>query len=151
MDTSLLNRILRTDAVTIKQFGGVYPADKLPTIVRHRPRIYIANTDPSSEPGKHWVSLYFPRNGPSEFFDSLGHSPRYYGWRFERALLNEGRGYLFNGLRIQQEGTITCGQFCLYYAFHRCRGESMDKIVKRFHRHNLRLNEDIVELYFRDF
>lgn len=32
----------------------------------------ITNTDTSDGPGKHWVTFYFPKRGPYEFFDSLG-------------------------------------------------------------------------------
>ena len=44
-----------------------------------RGRFFISNTDTSQGPGEHWVTFYFPKHGPFEFFDSLGHMPEDYG------------------------------------------------------------------------
>ena len=49
-----------------------------------RGRFVISNTDTSQGPGQHWVTFYFPKRGPFEFFDSLGHRPEYYGVGFEK-------------------------------------------------------------------
>ena len=36
------------------------------------PSAYLANTDPSSLPGKHWVAFYYLSPTQLEFFDSYG-------------------------------------------------------------------------------
>ena len=46
----------------------------------------VANTDPSSKPGTHWVAFYFPSKGKGEFFDSYGHPPIYYNNSFKNFL-----------------------------------------------------------------
>ena len=51
-----------------------------------RGRFFISNTDTSQGPGEHWVTFYFPKRGPFEFYDSLGHMPEYYGVGFEKIL-----------------------------------------------------------------
>jgi hypothetical protein len=57
---------------------AVVSADEIPGRPIWKPAGFIVNTDLSSGPGKHWVCFYFPKKGPAEFFDSLGHSPEFY-------------------------------------------------------------------------
>ena len=129
MNSSELRQWLSKDPVIRGQFGNVCAADELPMHIRHRPRIYIVNTDKRHQPGKHWVVFYFPRRGPAEFFDSNGHKPSYYRKRFQRVLVKNERRYIYNSIPVQYEGTQTCGHYCLYYTLFRCRGESMTQIV----------------------
>ena len=51
-----------------------------------RGRFVISNTDISQGPGKHWVTFYFPKRCPYEFFDSLGQMPEDYPVGFEKIL-----------------------------------------------------------------
>ena len=51
-----------------------------------RGRFFISNTDTSQGPGEHWVTFYFPKRGPFDFFDYLGHMPEDYGVGFEKIL-----------------------------------------------------------------
>ncbi len=106
--------------------------------------MYIVNTDESHQPGRHWVAFYFPSRGPSEFFDSMGRAPDYYHKRFKNVLLNNGGRYIYNDKSLQQYGTRTCGQFCLFYVIRRCGGWSMRRIVHTFDFVNLNNNERIV-------
>jgi len=48
----------------------VFSVDTLPD----RPRLLVANTDPSNEPGRHWVCIRI-EGGRGEFFDSFGRRP----------------------------------------------------------------------------
>ena len=91
---------MKKDCVIRQQYGDVCAADQLPMTIRYRPRIYIVNTDPRSKPGQHWTAFYFPRRGPAEFFDSLGHSPDHYHTRFKRVLLKNERRYKYNKIRV---------------------------------------------------
>ena len=134
-----LERALRSDPITRKQFRGVWAVDLLPP--SHRPGIYICNTATSQDPGEHWIAFYFPSHGPVEFFDSMGHVPEYYQVAFQYFMIQEGRDYLYNCKQIQNYGTSTCGYYCLYFAAQRCRGQSMIDIVKSFDSENLTLNE----------
>ena len=43
-----------------------------------RGKFVISNTDTSQGLGEHWVTFYFPKRGPFEFFDSSGHMPEDY-------------------------------------------------------------------------
>jgi len=151
MNTSQIKRVLVSDVCARRQYGNVCPADRLPTLIRRRPRLYIVNTDVSGSPGTHWVAFYFPKRGPAEFFDPLGHKPEYYHNRFKNVLLLNGTRYLYSEHRVQGLHTLTCGQFCLYYALHRCRRWSFEKIMCSFSINDSLVNEkkvlDLIDLY----
>jgi hypothetical protein len=144
MNTTQLRRALLSDPNTKRCYGDVCPADRLPSIVHPRPRLYIVNTDKSGRPGTHWVSFYFPPRGPVEFFDPAGHAPEYYHHRFKCVVLANGPHYLYSTNRIQDFDTVTCGQYCLFYALRRCRGSSMRNIIRSFSTTDLSANEEKV-------
>ena len=144
MNTLQLQHTLTTNTMTRTQLGRVCALDQLPTVIRHKPKLYIVNSQPRHRPGRHWLALYFPKVGYAEFFDSLGHEPSYYHWRLERYLKRQGDTYKRNESRYQQVGTNTCGQFCLYYAYQRCSGRSMTDIELDFKKEDLDYNEELV-------
>ena len=150
MNSLELYQMLTRDPATSVQFGSVCALDRLPKLITRRPKLYVVNTQDSRGPGKHWLLLYFPRLGPAECFDSLGHGPKYYGWHLHCYLLRHGGDYVTNKRRYQQAGTPTCGQFCLYYAFHRCFGRPMSQILLDFENARLCENENLVKNFVRE-
>ena len=60
MNTLQIKRALERNRFTKKIFGGVFAADEVPQIIDTFPYGFVANTDPSTEPGTHWVAFYFP-------------------------------------------------------------------------------------------
>ena len=48
-----------------------------PKVIDRFPCGFVANTDPSDEPGAHWVAFYFQSERKGEFFDSYGKPPDY--------------------------------------------------------------------------
>ena len=71
MNTLQIKRALERDTFTKKIFGGVFAADELPKIMNTFPCGFVANTDPSTEPGTHWVAFYFPSREKGELAASL--------------------------------------------------------------------------------
>ena len=140
MQASEIDRILHS----FENFGGIFPADKLPECKKGK--FYIINSAPSSDSGKHWLAVYIAT--VPEFFDSLGHSPGFYHINFEDLLVEQGPTYMYNSRRLQNYGSSVCGQFCIYYILSRIQGNTMDDIVSRFDSHNLRNNDiSIVKFY----
>jgi hypothetical protein len=43
------------------------------------PSAYMVNTDPLGKEEQHWLAFYYDINGKCTFFDSLGHSPAFFG------------------------------------------------------------------------
>ena len=87
-----------------------------------------ANTDPSTEPGTHWVAFYFPSEEKGESFDSYGQPPEQYRDLFRDFL--EPYEWQFNTRKLQSAWSDVCGQYCIFYLSHRARGLSMNKIVQ---------------------
>ena len=78
MNTLQLNHILKSSRITKKDFYGVLARDQLPEYIPY-PKHFIINTEESSEPGEHWLALYYDKNGICNFFDSYGNSPKFFG------------------------------------------------------------------------
>ena len=137
--------MMREDDAIKVQFGGVCALNQLPKIIEEKPKVYIVNTDPSNKRGSHWVAFYFPREENPEFFDSAGHTPDSYHVRFQNVLINNGDGaYIINTGRLQPPATDTCGAFCLFYAAYRCRGWTMNDILRLFRGTSLMDNDTTV-------
>ena len=106
-----------------------------------RGRFFISNTDTSQGPGEHWVAFYFPKRGPFEFFDSLGHMAKGYGVGFEKILK---RKYLKNVCQLQQSTSNVCGLNCTYYVMKRHQGKTMRDIVKDFNVQQKKQNDRLI-------
>ena len=130
MNTYQITRALEHDPVTSKQFCGIFPSDKLPQAIEKYPCGFVANTDPSSGPGTHWIAFYFPSEEKGEFFDSYGHAPEYYRKSFGNFLGT--RTWNFNRRKLQSAWSDVCGQYCIFYLSHRARGFSLNRIVHLF-------------------
>ena len=81
MNTLQIKQALERNTFTKKIFVGVFAADEVPEIIDTFPCGFVANTDPSTEPGTHWIAFYFPSREKGEFFDSYGNPPEHYGFK----------------------------------------------------------------------
>ena len=128
--------------------SGVYPSDKVP-IINIFPSCLIANTDPHDLPGTHWVAMYFVSPYESEFFDSYGYPPETYD--MDRYLLQDNTYY--NDKPLQGLTSDTCGDYCLFYLFHRARNVNLNTIQAKFRRHDSQWNDaqvaTFVHMYVR--
>ena len=141
-----LTKLLVINEVTAPYFCGVLSHDQLNKLPYPKTGFYVCNTDDSTGPGEHWITLAWFRNGqPAEFFDSLAKSPADYNKNFTNFLINNGPKYKFTTVRIQAEESIKCGEFCIFYAHHRCMGYSFEEILKMFSDTDLRSNDIKVE------
>lgn len=92
----------------------------------------IVNTDPSNKPGKHWLALYVDQNRNAEFFDSYGFGLEHYSFVKDFLIRNEVSLSKCNTRQLQGSLSSTCGQFCLYFLFWRCRDLPFEKIMSSF-------------------
>ena len=144
MNTNQLWNALCLNPVTNQYFDGIYSADTLKEI-REKPDLIICNTDPSNKPGEHWVLFFFSDNSV-DFFDSLGRDIKYYGSIFLDFIANFVTNYEQSLQRMQPLKSDLCGQYCLYYAFAKCNGLSMDEII-----YNIPNYKDVVNFVNRLF
>ena len=77
MNALQIERLLKIDYKTKKVFKKVCAFDQLEKPVF--PSAYVINSDPSNEPGEHWIAVYFDKNGQGEYFDSYGLAPAFVG------------------------------------------------------------------------
>ena len=118
MNTQQIERFLRQ---RLPDFNGVFSIDTLP----EHPRLLVCNTDPSNEPGRHWVAICV-RDGRGEFFDSFGRAPNAI---FERYLNRHCWYWTFNDRRLQSIVSKFCGHYCIYYCVLSSIGIDMRRIV----------------------
>ena len=146
MNSDDIVRCVSGDPLLMESFGGVISSDELisrafPPFPR-RPLFYVVNNRPSTSEGEHWVLFYLTPSEQrvGEFFDSLGNAPEFYTSQFSRYLTLSCSSYLYSSRVVQPPKSDTCGDFCVYYAARRLRGESMLEIVNGFRRDNLWYN-----------
>ena len=80
----------------------VYSADE---VIYGEEQFVVSNTQTSDQPGEHWLTFYFPRDGPNEFFDSLGNSPEHYDVGFEKMFK---KPYFMTTNQIQDSNSDIC-------------------------------------------
>ena len=72
MNTLQIKRALERNTFTKKTFCGVFAADELPKIINTFPCGFVANTDPSTEPGTLGWLFTFPLVKKENFLIVMG-------------------------------------------------------------------------------
>ncbi len=148
MNTQQIKRALEHNSKTAKKFYGVFPADQLPKSLSTFPCGFVANMDPSTEPGTHWVVFYLPTYNTCEFFDSYGQQPQHYSESFKTYL--EPFEWEHNVRKLQSSWTDVCGHYCIFYLYQRACGYSLNNIVNMFGNNTL-LNDRNVSCYVKKY
>ena len=128
MDGGEIEDYMTKDPLIKPYFKGVYATDEIERLDFNPPYIIIVNTQPSYLDGKHWICMFIDQQ-EKEYFDSLGNPPLP---TMKRFLTKMGGCYQFNKERLQHPSTNSCGHFCLYYSYYKCRGYSMKDILNKF-------------------
>ena len=129
--------------MNIKQLHDIllgYPVAKCTAdhLKIQRGRFIILNTDTSPGLGEHLVTCYFPKCGPYESFDSLGHMAEDYGVGFAK---NLNKNYLKNVGQLQQSTSNVCRLYCAYYVMKGHAGKTMKAIMKYFNPNQKKQND----------
>jgi hypothetical protein len=130
MFSSQISKALQKDKYITDYFGGVFPCDKLPKQPVKYPSAFVANTDPSSEDGEHWVCYYFDSEGNADYFDSFGLPPL--NCDLHNFFENNGNNHNYNKVQLQGNDSDACGHYCIAVLVNRARGEPLDEIVERY-------------------
>lgn len=131
-----------------RKFKGVFPADKLPRRIK-RPAMLIANTEPSTHPGSHWVAFCFPHRGPIEYFDSTG-MPLNIDY-FLKFLKRHGKKFVSNYKRLQGSLSTTCGNYCGVFLYFRSKNVSFKNFLGLFSEDYAANDQKILEMYRKIF
>ena len=114
-------------------FAGVFAADTLPkTPVHTKPRGYIVNTDPHTQPGRHWIALWTDRD-VCQVMDSYGlplaahNTPHLQTWLRRHWPVVET-----NTQSLQAVNSATCGHYALRFLVDRSQGKTMRDFLNHF-------------------
>lgn len=131
MNTIQLSAILRNNLVTKRHFLGVYAADKIPT---HpiADTCFVANTDPHTSPGRHWVAFYVSPSKRVYYFDSFGLPPKEKS--FKEYLGNSRYRWHYNKKQLQSLNAITCGHHCVHFLLKTCRTKNPQGVIHQMSR-----------------
>ena len=99
----------------------------------------MVNTDPMELPGTNWIAIYFNEQMKGEFFDSYGKHPIHYN---KYDFMNR------NAAEWESAFSSVCGQYCVYFLYHRCRKRLISSIVNSFVNDKLR-NDQLVYDFVR--
>mgnify|MGYP001795783191 len=125
MNTTELVNILRTDQHTRVLNPAVKPLNHFLEEPLNRPSMTIVNLDSCDEPGSHWVAVYVPLYGDTEYFDSYGDKPNgLFFLKFQE--LNTK--IVYSNSSFQGISTV-CGQYCLIFLLLRSRNYLLDEII----------------------
>lgn len=133
MNTIQINSILR-QYLGKNLFLGVFPSDRLPKIYS-TPLCFVANTDPGR--GEHWVAFWIDSTTNTEFFDSYARPPylypqfQYFFRQLKTSIVN------FSVKPIQNYNSTCCGEYCIFYLYHKANGYSMSAILEMFPNRNI--------------
>ena len=106
MNTQQIDYIIRRH---VRGFDGVFSSNTLPP---DNPRLLVANTQPSDQPGEHWISIYVDRNGDGKYFDSFSRPP---SRNFKDYLDKHCKSWTYNSTQLQSIASKLCGQYCVVW------------------------------------
>ena len=114
---------------------GVYAKDNLPDkiVTTRGPLAMIVNSANASSIGEHWMLIFiYPSRKQLIFWDSLGHSPSFYGGELEKWVNVAGYNVITSQRPVQSKHSIYCGLFVMFVLYFLSRGVSLSVIMKKF-------------------
>jgi hypothetical protein len=145
MNTVQLIKFFKKDKYARKSFCGVLPLDMLPIRKVRRNCSFIINTHNSNQPGEHWFSIYVPKSGPIEYFDSYGQKPL--NKEVYDFIKVNGFKYKYNEKEIQGINSISCGKFAILFIYFRTRNYTLNQYLKFFTSNKIHNDIFINKLY----
>lgn len=133
----LLKGMAMSDSVSLKN-------------INHSRALYVLNTDVENGKGEHWCMKYFD-NGLCEFFDPFGMPPETYGFEQLIRLRKNIKQRIFNRICVQHPESKACGAHCLFYGYHKGRGQDLKDIMAHYYSADLKKNDQMVENFVKSF
>ena len=148
MESRELRDALNSNCVTRPFFKGVFASDRIPKVPKSsvkKDQFYIFNFDPQHKSGSHWVcAMLRPKGKKNVYFDSGGNPPSVP--TIKRFV---GQSFVYNTRELQFPLSTTCGQWCAFFIWKRCRGKRLKKMVKGFDKKDLLMNDHIINFWVR--
>ena len=108
----------------MRLFNGVYSIDNLPQ--HPGPKLLVANTDTSDDPGQHWMAISVDGCGNGQFFDSFGRPPT---GTFRDYLNKHCRTLTYNKIQLQSAASELCGQYCVVWCVFISRKVALSSLL----------------------
>ena len=145
LSTQECNMVANQDPILKKIFQGTFPCDGLPRPPKKN-ACYIVNTDPTGQPGQHWIALWL-ENQLIEVMDSYGLPLEWY--RTTQPLIDwittlDKRHWVTNGTTLQGLHSAACGHYCLAYLKLKARGGTLSDFLALFSDHDYVQNDQKV-------
>ena len=113
----------------VPSFQGVYPSDLLPQNIKYG--TFIINLDKHTQPGSHWVGVYFYKSFVNCFyFDSYGLFPPLFS--ITKFIKQHCIVWDYNRRQLQGPTTDTCGHYACLFALFMDRGYSPTEYINQF-------------------
>lgn len=143
-----IDNILSTNPVTKNIYKGIYASNQIPRLRGLKyPAAYIFNTDEDFRPGQHWVAIFLKsRRAQPEYFDSYGVQP--IKQSFKRFMKRLNKSYRYNKQSLQSLLSKVCGEYTVYYVFHKSKGYTLRKILSNFS-NDCEQNDEIVKYFVK--
>lgn len=125
-----------------KRFLGVYPRDLAPELKKGTGM--IINTDPSEEPGEHWVAIYNDCDFNGVYFDSFGLPPLHE--EILKVLNNSCNSWEYNDIQIQNLRSIRCGEYSIIFLMVMFENHSLKSFQNLFTKNSF-VNESLIKIY----
>ena len=111
MNNIQIDQICSTDHILKKYYVGVFPANRLPNRNKLKPQCFmIANLDPDTKDGSHWVLLYI-RKQTCFYFDSFEEKPR---GIIRKYIIKNFTTLQYNRVTAQRDSSIVCGGYLVF-------------------------------------
>lgn len=130
-----------------QHFMGTFPVDLLPKKINLK-SFFIANLDPSTKGGSHWIAFIKVSPETCEIFDSLGLGNKL---NLIKSHLNfkEKLDFIFNETPVQSKQSVLCGKFCVMFIVERMLNQTMDfsDLLSEIFSNDLIKNDQLVSTF----
>lgn len=130
-----------------KFYLGCFSADNYPKQLENN-QFFVTNKDNSYQKGSHWL-LVMLINDEIQFFDSCGTSED-----FVQTFLKFRDKYVcsFNETAVQPNDSVTCGEFCIYFAYRRIlnKDQTFKNCINQAFSQNLSKNNEKVTKFCKN-
>lgn len=125
METDLINKILRENPLTRRNYQGCFPSDKIPTLPQY-PSSLVVNLDPHKLEGTHWVALFaYGHDLGVSYFDSLDIPIE----RRIRKFLSTFKTIYKNSNPIQSPLSSNCAHHCICFIYFLSLGFTLENYL----------------------
>jgi hypothetical protein len=136
-----IETILGKDQVAGSLFLGAVARDELRSVKIRYPSCLIVNNEPRSQPGGHWLAIYYSKDKRAYFFDSYGNDPAFY--RLQDFIQDTSSSWEYNKQRIQGLSEF-CGLYSILFLLYKTRNNERE-FFSQFKKTNYDFNDRLIK------